>query len=326
MFIVFEGGDGSGKSTQSRLLAESLKARGMDVVLTREPGGTPGAEEIRGLLLGGADGAKWSAETELLLFNAARRDHVERVIRPALARGGVVICDRFVGSTIAYQGVRGKDLAEKAKRLHAEMIGVNPDLTFLLDRPAADASVETRGMDRMEIVQAAFRSNSRKQFCDLLTQDPSWVGVFTEDLEATRNLIDNIVADRLSGHGFGKDAGPRVFMDEGYFVSLNPLIPNALNKLVPATLFDSETRQDVLAFGDEAQNPFSVGVQINYVQTGTHKDVGAMTPMVNGQPIAFLDMDPEEVETRIYERIEADIPDLMDAYSGAACNLTAEPR
>ena len=103
LFISFEGIDGSGKSTQARLLAERLRAKGREVVLTREPGGSPGAEEIRALVLQG-DPDRWSAETELLLFTAARRDHLERTIAPALARGATVICDRFADSTRVYQG------------------------------------------------------------------------------------------------------------------------------------------------------------------------------------------------------------------------------
>lgn len=134
-FISFEGIDGSGKSTQARLLATALRQTGLEVVLTREPGGSPGAEEIRRLVLEG-DPDRWSAETEILLFTAARRDHLEKTIRPALARGAVVITDRFADSTRMYQGISRGDLAETVDRLHALMIGVEPDLTFLVDLPA----------------------------------------------------------------------------------------------------------------------------------------------------------------------------------------------
>lgn len=134
-FISFEGIDGSGKSTQARLLAETLRTRGEEVVLTREPGGSPGAEEIRRLVLEG-DPDRWSAETEILLFTAARRDHLEKTIRPALARGATVITDRFADSTRMYQGISRGDLAEVVDRLHALMIGIEPDLTFLIDLPA----------------------------------------------------------------------------------------------------------------------------------------------------------------------------------------------
>lgn len=132
MFITFEGIDGSGKSTQARALAEALRALGHDPVLTREPGGSPGAEEIRRLVLEG-DPDRWSAETELLLFTAARRDHLERTIAPALAAGRVVICDRFADSTRMYQGLSRGDLRATVDTLHRLMIGRDPDLTFLID-------------------------------------------------------------------------------------------------------------------------------------------------------------------------------------------------
>ena len=132
LFISFEGIDGSGKSTQARLLAERLRAKGREVVLTREPGGSPGAEEIRALVLQG-DPDRWSAETELLLFTAARRDHLERTIAPALARGATVICDRFADSTRMYQGLSRGDLRGAVDTLHALMIGVEPDLPLLID-------------------------------------------------------------------------------------------------------------------------------------------------------------------------------------------------
>lgn len=132
LFISFEGIDGSGKSTQARRLAEDLRAKGHDVVLTREPGGSPGAEEIRALVLQG-DPDRWSAETELLLFTAARRDHLERTILPALTRGALVICDRFADSTRMYQGLSRGDLRDAVDQLHERMIGIEPDLTILVD-------------------------------------------------------------------------------------------------------------------------------------------------------------------------------------------------
>jgi len=132
MFITFEGIDGSGKSTQARLLAETLRGAGHEVVLTREPGGSPGAEEIRRLVLEG-DPDRWSPETEILLFTAARRDHLERTIEPALAAGKIVISDRFADSTRMYQGLSRGDLRHAVDRLHQMMIGREPDLTFLID-------------------------------------------------------------------------------------------------------------------------------------------------------------------------------------------------
>lgn len=132
LFLTFEGIDGSGKSTQARRLADHLHSLGHDVVLTREPGGSPGAEEIRRLVLEG-DPDRWSAETEILLFTAARRDHLERTILPALAEGKVVICDRFADSTRMYQGLSRGDLRALVDQLHQLMIGREPDLTMLID-------------------------------------------------------------------------------------------------------------------------------------------------------------------------------------------------
>ncbi|KZX97988.1 MULTISPECIES: dTMP kinase [unclassified Sulfitobacter] len=137
LFVTFEGIDGSGKSTQARLLADHLTAQGRDVVLTREPGGSPGAEEIRALVLQG-DPDRWSAQTEILLFTAARRDHLERTIRPALEAGKIVICDRFADSTRMYQGLSRGDLRQMVDDLHALMIGVEPDLTLLIDMDPAN--------------------------------------------------------------------------------------------------------------------------------------------------------------------------------------------
>lgn len=132
LFLSFEGIDGSGKSTQARMLHDSLVADGHDVVLTREPGGSEGAEEIRALVLQG-DPNRWSAETELLLFTAARRDHLERTILPAIQAGKIVICDRFADSTRMYQGLSRGDLRDQVDALHEMMIGHEPDLTLLID-------------------------------------------------------------------------------------------------------------------------------------------------------------------------------------------------
>lgn len=149
LFVTFEGIDGSGKSTQARLLAETLRALGREVVLTREPGGSPGAEEIRRLVLEG-DPAKWSAETEILLFTAARRDHVEKTIRPALAAGKVVISDRFADSTRMYQGISRGDLRGLVDQLHTMMIGIEPDLTFIIDIDPAKGLARAKGRQSAE--------------------------------------------------------------------------------------------------------------------------------------------------------------------------------
>jgi len=134
-FIAFEGGEGVGKSTQCRLLAEALHAAGHEVVLTREPGGTPGAEAVRALLLD-ADGS-WGARAEALLFAAARADHVDKLIAPALARGAFVVCDRFLGSSLAYQGGGSGVSVEDITTLHTiGSQGLLPDLTVLVEAPA----------------------------------------------------------------------------------------------------------------------------------------------------------------------------------------------
>ncbi|MXU65668.1 dTMP kinase [Oceanomicrobium pacificus] len=166
-FITFEGIDGSGKSTQARLLAERMEDAGQDVVLTREPGGSPGAEEIRSLLVEG-DPGRWSPETEILLFTAARRDHVERTIRPALDRGATVICDRFADSTRVYQGAARAELRGTVDTLHALMIGLEPDLTFVLDmddrRALERGLARGSGEDRFEELGQDFQARARAGF------------------------------------------------------------------------------------------------------------------------------------------------------------------
>ena len=171
-FIAFEGGEGAGKSTQARLLAEALRARGVTVVTTREPGGTPGAEAIRELLLHPPDAHGWPAEAEALLFAAARADHVAHLIRPALARGEWVICDRFVDSSRAYQGGAGGLGDDAILALHQfGSGGLRPDIVILLEAESAalsarlsardgDASdaIGGRPADYHEGVAAAFRA------------------------------------------------------------------------------------------------------------------------------------------------------------------------
>lgn len=148
-FITFEGIDGSGKSTQARMLADHLRNQGHDVILTREPGGSAGAEEIRALVLQG-DPDRWSAETELLLFTAARRDHMERLIQPAIDAGQIVICDRFADSTRMYQGLSRGDLRSKVDTLHDLMIGREPDLTILIDMDPDQGLARAKGRQGIE--------------------------------------------------------------------------------------------------------------------------------------------------------------------------------
>lgn len=176
IFVTFEGIDGSGKSTQSRLLADHLRAQGMDVVQTREPGGSPGAEDIRRLLVEGEPG-RWSAETEILLFTAARRDHLERLIEPALAEDKVVICDRFADSTRVYQGATRGDLRAVVDDLHTRMIGREPDLTLIIDMDP-DVALERglargSGEDRFEDFGAAFQHKLRDGFLALAKEAPA---------------------------------------------------------------------------------------------------------------------------------------------------------
>jgi dTMP kinase len=179
LFISVEGVDGSGKSTQARMLADGLRAAGHPVVLTREPGGSPGAEEIRRLVLTGEPG-RWSAETEILLFTAARRDHLERTIRPALTAGQTVITDRFADSTRAYQGATRGDLGGMVDRLHELMIGREPDLTLLFDMDPAAAlarSVTRLGAapgaeNRFESFGPAFQARVRARLLALAAAHP----------------------------------------------------------------------------------------------------------------------------------------------------------
>ena len=172
-FITFEGIDGSGKSTQIRKLAKFLEDNGFDIIITREPGGSVGGEEIRNLLLQGAVD-RWSAETEILLFTAARRDHLERIILPALQGGKIVICDRFTDSTRMYQGMRGPKLRDLVDKLTKEVINCDPDLTIIIDidpeisleraksRNTAEERFEDFGVDLQKKMRRGFLDLSRE--------------------------------------------------------------------------------------------------------------------------------------------------------------------
>lgn len=173
--ITFEGGEGAGKTTQQRALAHRLLDFGVPVLLTREPGGTPGAEAVRAVLLGGAARAR-GPDAEALLFAAARIDHVDRVIRPALAAGTWVICDRYMDSTRVYQGVSGADrrILDALERIALD--GVVPDLTFILDLPPRvgleRAGHRGAGADRFEAESLEVHQRRRRAFIEIARAEP----------------------------------------------------------------------------------------------------------------------------------------------------------
>jgi dTMP kinase len=177
-FITFEGGEGTGKSTQAKLLAERLVVLGLSVKLTREPGGSPGAEVIRHVLLSGA-AKPLGSEAEAMLFAAAREDHLTQTIRPALERGEWVICDRFADSTRVYQGVLGHVDPRLIKRLEKITVGdTRPDLTLVLDVPAETGlarAAARRGAarsDRFESENADFHEKLREAYRQLAVSEP----------------------------------------------------------------------------------------------------------------------------------------------------------
>ena len=202
LFISLEGIDGAGKSTQSRLLAAHLRGLGRDVIETREPGGAAGAEDIRKLLVEG-NPDRWSPETEILLFSAARRDHLERTIAPALARGAVVICDRFADSTRVYQGAARGDLRDLVDDIHARVIGVEPDLTLILDMAPAVALARglarQSGEDRFEDMGLPFQERLRSGFQALARDFPDRCAMVDANQapEAIAQDIARIVEARL---------------------------------------------------------------------------------------------------------------------------------
>jgi dTMP kinase len=177
-FIVFEGGEGVGKSTQSRLLAEALRGRGLEVVTTREPGGTTGAEAIRSLLLTG-EGPGWGARAEALLFAAARADHVEALIRPTLARGAWVVCDRYLDSSRAYQGGgSGLDDTDILTLHRIGSGGLLPHLTVLLTLDPAEAAArvlrrDAGALDRIGGRSADYHARVAEAFLRFAAEDPA---------------------------------------------------------------------------------------------------------------------------------------------------------
>lgn len=194
-FISFEGGEGAGKSTQLRLLADRLRAQGVEVVITREPGGTEGADAIRELILTGhAD--RWGVRAEALLMNAARADHVERLIRPSLAGGVWVITDRYADSTLVYQGVGGGLPEDELRALHKVATGdLWPDLTLILDIPESEGlarAIARPGQElRFESKGAAFHAAVRTGYRIRATAEPDRCKL----IEATGSV--ETVADRI---------------------------------------------------------------------------------------------------------------------------------
>lgn len=202
-FITFEGGEGAGKSTQIKRLAARLNARGIPVLLTREPGGSPGAEEIRQLLVtGGTD--RWEGQTEALLNFAARSDHLKRTILPALSEGTWVLCDRFSDSTMAYQGYGhglGRDAVQKLTDL---VVGTHmPDLTLVLDLPV-EAGLKRAldrgdGEDRYEKMGHDFHERLRQAFLDIAKAEPGRCAVFDaqQSVDRIEEQIWAVTSERL---------------------------------------------------------------------------------------------------------------------------------
>ncbi|HET6160822.1 MAG TPA: dTMP kinase [Dongiaceae bacterium] len=197
-FIVFEGGEGAGKSTQVQRLADALRARGQEVVTTREPGGSPGAESIRALLVSG-DTARWSPETEALLINAARADHLDRTIRPALARSQWVICDRFADSTMAYQGYgMGVDRVW-LEQLRKRVVGdAEPGLTLVFDLPVDVGLSRAVASQRYEKMGQAFHETLRSAFHDIAAAKDGRKRIVIDagkDIdEVARQVLDAVIA------------------------------------------------------------------------------------------------------------------------------------
>ena len=203
VFIVFEGPEGSGKSTQARLLAERLTAEGRSVVLTREPGGTPIAEQVRTILLDPANCAMLP-EAEALLYSAARAQHVGDVIRPELERGAVVICDRFADSTLAYQGGgRGLSIDDLRTIQRFATGGLTPTLRILVDVPVEVGLRRRFGVEaevnRLDVAGAEFHERVRASYLAMAAQDEaSWVVVDGDDtVEAVEERIRQAVAPHV---------------------------------------------------------------------------------------------------------------------------------
>ena len=197
-FITLEGGDGTGKSTQARLLSDFLKKNDVDALLTREPGGAPGSDEVRELILTG-DPDRWDAVGETLLFYASRRNHLRLSVWPALDRGNWVISDRFADSTIAYQGYGNQLGVDQVMKVHEVTVGdFEPDLTFILDIDVKTGLARTQGRDhnedRFERMDISFHERMRQGFLEIAKQNPERCVVINanqsiEDVQADMRKI-----------------------------------------------------------------------------------------------------------------------------------------
>ena len=215
-FITLEGGEGAGKSTQIKLLADSFAAAGIGHIITREPGGSAGGEAIRGLVVSG-DVDKWNATTESLLFMTARYDHLETKIKPALAKGQWVLCDRFYDSTYVYQGIAKNVETAWLDQLYRHLFGnFAPDLTMLLDLPPQIGlqRADKRGNlaeSRFEQMTIDFHESLRAGFLQLASEHPSRIHVV--DAKQTQAEVHVAIIDRVNAR-FGLALEPRIFSFE----------------------------------------------------------------------------------------------------------------
>ncbi|WP_117191140.1 dTMP kinase [Rhizobium terrae] len=212
LFVTFEGGEGAGKSTQIRRLADVLRRRGHDVLMTREPGGSPGAEAVRHVLLSGA-AEEFGVRMEAMLFAAARNDHVEEVIRPALESGAIVLCDRFIDSSRVYQGVTGNleaDFIEALQRVAID--GVVPDCTLILDLPAEVGLKRARkrggsdAPDRFEREEIETHEKRREAYLEIAEADPARCHVVNAERseDAIADEIFKVVEPLVRELGFAR--------------------------------------------------------------------------------------------------------------------------
>ncbi|WP_445678470.1 dTMP kinase [Radicibacter daui] len=202
-FITFEGGEGAGKSTQIRAVADWLRQAGHEVLSTREPGGSPGAEDIRALFVRGEAG-RWDGITETLLVYAARRDHIVKAIEPALAAGTWVLCDRFADSTLAYQGYGHGVDAATIREIHRLAVGdLTPDLTLILDIDPAIGLARSRGTavgeDRFEKLGTGFHQRLRQGFLEIAAAEPKRCAVIdaSDDVVAITAALKATISGRL---------------------------------------------------------------------------------------------------------------------------------